>query len=56
MADRKTHRLAVHGDLTGGLWLLCDAGDVEQYLGQTATPDEIARAADEHWRTPIGGA
>lgn len=49
----KVHSVKVRA-VDDQLWLTCEAGDFERALGSEATPDQIARATDAHWGTPLG--
>ncbi|WP_171024180.1 hypothetical protein [Microbacterium sp. 5K110] len=51
--ERKTHKLTVTTE-DGIVMLRCARGDLAKGLGQTPTPDEIAREAGIHWGTAPG--
>jgi hypothetical protein len=51
--DERSHRLTVTAE-DGLVMLRCARGDLNLSLGKEPTPDEVARAAGDHWGQRVG--
>lgn len=51
--ERKTHKLTVTAE-DGVVMLRCSRGDLAKSMGETPSPDEIARESAAHWGTSSG--